>query len=1434
MFGSRRHHPPSQPLTAATADPNAATAAASAFSRQTSSSTLSSAAAAAALKARPHTPTNVSEVQTKRTRRRSASVSSAGSRDGGSKLRRPPSAGSMSERSLRSTSPHQPATRKPVEEPPPLPTIPDHAVPKSNGDARECSKRHSAQSLDLGSNATRDGNISWFVPPSTHLPPRVRTSHDSDRRPWSSGSSINFSYPRGARVASPSISPSTDKPMSRLPPTRPSTTGSAQELVYDPNSRRMIPRSELLALDQMAKQPRRKSTRKKGKPSSLPSSDSGAASFSKTKEAVSQTVKPGEGLALFAAPESVSDSTYHDKDAELFMEPKVKANESRSFSPGHEVNAGAIPATGHEAVRATSSSSRKAPDHPRYRAYRPPTAQVHEVAAFDEHFHDTSRFVDAVTVHTTTDIDNRGAVELPAEHVDRTSRLESPVQSNQGPEETGDHDLGGAAAAHHKIVSIAPKEKLAVPVRHSPPPRSISPIKSALKHPVGSNHTSSISDYGSEASADVTHQHVDPAVGRKKSVRVSFDDTSVVVGEAAAANGVSGDTHIPSSPVTKKRWYNLPRRRNSGASIEGGVDGEVMKPRPLLPSFGSIREKKAKPHEERPLVRPHAFTNTPPPAHLPTIPSDPHLGGHGAGFSSDHAIGTALTDGFAHGQESNTSRLREPLPPQVTSVEGDVFMSDESSDASLLNSDGEEQQEPFALQEDTATDIPPAPAAPESDVIHAEPSATDTREEDNRSAVNSGPTLEPSTESTTPSVSQIAVSNLSPRLEEGDAADSPHPSESDDFFEIPGTFPDNSSADTEAPSSWSPPQIIKSWWLGTKPEPGSGQSESSNPPTEEAVISPEPKSEAVHEVPSTIEEESEESGIFSDAYEDLSDIEEHGFQSLAAVAAQPVRSEASHKASDRMPPSASEETQERKDTTTGSRSAETSGTAPAAPEGVSSMDWEQAKTFWRSLSAEKRRQLELEAMQEAGIEGGLDESKPAVKPKKTKSAKKEQSKPEEAQPACPSVGTANAGQAGRFLRKTLRGPRPGCSDGAVTRSQPQSERQGKLRSPRSLTPAAPSEAPSEGGMRKSLRRQRLPEAVPTESSEPPAERPLSLPAPSLSFSQRLWSKPNKRPMSAGEAHRGPATTDWNASLPQRRGSFSSESSFKRSTPRPGSSGFRKTMRPGPDSPGMVPGSNVGKMGSFSLVSSSPPHPMFQQSSSFGSSPASTMRTRLRRELSKGSSWLFSLGKFSKKSDGQRSRDLDDSSEEDVPVELPSSPTARRPATANGATLTKAPAATAGEPDRAEEPSGELSGLDAESNQTSAAPPTNSPSANGTLSHSRSGRGSQLKPDRKGKGGFMSALRRRKHDQGRISRPERMESAARRDTKLERSAAELEALRNATPGRGDGDGDDDSVDVSLPSPRRRLEKRRGPPNVGNGSPEGKKKFAALRRALKMDE
>ena len=137
---------------------------------------------------------------------------------------------------------------------------------------------------------------------------------------------------------------------------------------------------------------------------------------------------------------------------------------------------------------------------------------------------------------------------------------------------------------------------------HQPPPRSVSPVKSALKHPRRSSlspdrrlsvtgrvqPSSELSDGTSVASDEGSR------IGaKKKTAKVSFDDEAEVVGQAASPP-TSPEEYAPESPPSNKAksrmsWLGVGKKK-SPTEVASDDDWDVvMKPRQELPSFGSIR-----------------------------------------------------------------------------------------------------------------------------------------------------------------------------------------------------------------------------------------------------------------------------------------------------------------------------------------------------------------------------------------------------------------------------------------------------------------------------------------------------------------------------------------------------------------------------------------------------------------------------------------------------------------------------------------------------------------------------------------------------------------------------------------------------------------------------------------------------------------------------
>lgn len=184
---------------------------------------------------------------------------------------------------------------------------------------------------------------------------------------------------------------------------------------------------------------------------------------------------------------------------------------------------------------------------------------------------------------------------------------------------------------------------------HEPPPRSLSPVKSALKHPRGSSLSpdrkvstggrvfqppSEISDGTSVASDEGSR------VGMKKRpVKVSFDDEAEIVG-VAASPPTSPEEYVPESPPSKGKsrmsWLGVGKKRGSPLDFMTRDDNfdEVMKPRQALPSFGSVRGNRDGGH---PAAAIPEFSDN-----ESTSSSDNDIVALGLSFSNDHALGGML------------------------------------------------------------------------------------------------------------------------------------------------------------------------------------------------------------------------------------------------------------------------------------------------------------------------------------------------------------------------------------------------------------------------------------------------------------------------------------------------------------------------------------------------------------------------------------------------------------------------------------------------------------------------------------------------------------------------------------------------------------------------------------------------------------------------
>ncbi|KAK2048670.1 hypothetical protein LZ31DRAFT_458379 [Colletotrichum somersetense] len=1586
MFGgSRRHRQADQPLTAATANPNAATAAASAFARRASTSSLSSAAAAAALRSRPTTPINVAEVQTKRTQKRSASVSSHGSQDTRRGLQRTPSQSSMAERTFRSPSPHR-TPMTPVDAPP-VPAIPDDVRSiTSQSSSRNRTTSLQMQPFRVASQKSKEGAGSWFGAAVEGNLANVRKSDEQIRvvspesRPGavSPTSSVNFSYPRmpgTSPPASPTFESMKMTVSQRLVSPRPtesvnSRTASTaeQSLIYDPNSRRMVPKADALLREQVVQDAAEKPVKKKKQQQGLARSGShlakgtvgrvqGSAVASAEAAPIPTPSQQPQVCAHTDAPEQITlqnqpqiketvrptraqKQTPEPAQAvvhELALAPSAisRSHTTESTGPTHQQLAGSPVAEQPVVrdVRESGGASTLPHSEPRQGApvlgRKPSTVQEEsedELASSDEEIEPSQQPAMHRTVANVIEVvPLRSSVPKQPSLSSESTVVEAPanVSSQRQPSPPRLKQPGSVRNARAQSASPVRSAHFALGadrlvIRHEPPPRSVSPRKSAMKHSTSPSRGASLSDDGSEASGPSRFGSeataVEAPMPRKKSVRVSFDDEkNKIMGQSAEKPDF--DSPVPPSPQQAKRhWFNH-LGRNRKKDTVALDDDEVMKPRPALPSFGSVREKKPRDsEEERPLVRPLESSSPSGPDAPESKPDRPVP----ASQSHDHNVGMVLSQEQTARNAANISRFREPLPPVVTSLEGSGFYSPSSTS----NSDVEDGDDIF--QDSELVQEPEPTMSPErvgEKIVAAQPKSTvDTPVP----SVQMAPALNDDTqdyrEEDIPSISVIQPTPI-PKETEGNGSAS---LSGKGYFDVPGGFPEDESEDNASRSN-AQPGITGM----TKDQPA--QATSSNGGVNSSF-------KTAHHLVPVAESESEGESIYSDAYEDLSDVDGDGFMSLDAVIASPIQDKFPHKPHQKPVANSPQQTPEDSRATTSQNVTDSSYVSGSSqrPEDLPEDEWERAKLFWRGLTSEKRKQLEQEALEEAGAEGDLEEAIQPVKVKRKKSVRKSDSatqqqasaNPErvyQIQPGTRAIDEEDEQDSPVALRKTLRG-RQGQETGSANARLQKTMRGGQgqistasgtgmrktLRSDASASQIAQSLQPTAmNGLKKSMRQNgsspQVGHAPQPQTNPAVGSRPVSIQGPLSGQDGRSKNLPLDNSMSSVEMAKAMQATL------RRRASDSSESSFRRARPKQEGFGFRKSMRTHTETDQSAPGGNS----RFSLRSMSPPASPISPPVSMGN--RTTMRGTLRSDSSDGSTRRMRLPAFGKSSSkkaagkagksrfgdssdeenigqpGFRSR-FAESSDEEVSAPAPvthNMPKSMRAPSSAAATAMKAPLT------RNDEEAEESPDLPDSSDEEAVRPPVQQkplsprrasgasgrlvkPQLDGQgLHRSGSGRGALVEStipamgtqvmSRPGshqrRGSLLSVLLRKKENEAsKILRPAAGESGARVDTKLERSASEISALRGVTTSPKTQKGmahdnwplvetiDDEkrpmtadnnrSKDTSRPVFMKRRSTNQvlisGQPDDRegsiqlDGSGKKKKKFGTLRRMFKLDD
>jgi serine/arginine repetitive matrix protein 2 len=495
-------------------------------------------------------------------------------------------------------------------------------------------------------------------------------------------------------------------------------------------------------------------------------------------------------------------------------------------------------------------------------------------------------------------------------------------------------------------------------VRHQPPPRSVSPAKSAMKHsPSSSIRTSSpIANFipgggrgaPSEASDTMSEDGLKPPPRKKKNVRVSFDEDAVIAGPSAPLE--SPEASSPKG-IELSKWNS-----RTSSSVEGDVD-EVMAPRPALPSFGSIRGRSRRDDDDM-AEKVTETVSSSMSASVSTM-SEP------LETSSDHALASIVTQDFAskqnshaviNEQENSLSKSNvDPLPPEVTSVEGSGYVSDSDRSTTTQN------EKPIAVNE-----------RPENQAhVNLVDQAVEPETVDGNAEAPKQPDIV---------VSSMAVLPATPAAGE----------ESERMFVMPGGFPEQ----YEEPKSQS--EVTGEDLPGNNDARNSTDSKHTTVVISEPSTRDTPASNSPQQLPlnygdhlSVVHEDSDESddscSIYSDAAEDLSDMEEGAYASIDAVVESPIVPPVLGPAIPTPPDSPSSTLPPKQGNSSNVHPGQSRRLSPSNSDG----DWDATKQYWSGLSETRKQEIEREAKDEPTEVVSTKAAVPilqAAKPKKKRSS----------------------------------------------------------------------------------------------------------------------------------------------------------------------------------------------------------------------------------------------------------------------------------------------------------------------------------------------------------------------------------------------------------------------------------------------------------------
>ncbi|KAJ5906892.1 uncharacterized protein N7473_003808 [Penicillium subrubescens] len=518
----------------------------------------------------------------------------------------------MTARTFREPSPHRPSTssgpgdrrHSPIDVPP-LPSLPTKFVPQNGSGRRAVSMEPSMRSPPASprrSGAPTGVDRGQPGSPTHNRIASLGTVPENDRP--SSRNSINFSYPMGSRPISPT-SPVENRTMTLDPASvreSPDEGSAARQTVPERSGNT---KSRVSAAGNAEENPALKAA----------GIAAGTALAAATLSLQKNSPRADTG---HAKAERVEQGTQATGSREQRIDRSVPLVDSGSGSEQPSSRAGLErwPSTVHEETE--------------------PKEEVDASVSTTQH--PGRRWASASPA-----VDHREVVSTP-----QPSPQPSPKASRDTtPQQDHLHQSSspGRSARFAKWLSVT----AAGDQVHEPPPRSISPIKSALKHPRGNSLSpdrkvsiggrvvqppSEISDGTSVASDEGSRLGV-----KKRPVKVSFDDDAEVVG-VAASPPTSPEEYVPESPPNKGKsrmsWLGVGKKRVSPLDyVTGDHDfDEVMRPRPALPSFGSVRGNRDGGHPA-PAIPEFSDNES-------TSSSDNDIVSPGLSFSNDHALGGML------------------------------------------------------------------------------------------------------------------------------------------------------------------------------------------------------------------------------------------------------------------------------------------------------------------------------------------------------------------------------------------------------------------------------------------------------------------------------------------------------------------------------------------------------------------------------------------------------------------------------------------------------------------------------------------------------------------------------------------------------------------------------------------------------------------------